>query len=286
MKLKLGIIGGTGFYNIDGLKLKDRISVDTPFGKPSDSFTIGGIANQEVIFLPRHGEGHVIMPSNINYCANIYAMKKLGVTHLISVSAVGSFKEEIKPGSIVLVDQFFDRTKKHVRDTFFDDGVVAHIAFADPICPVLHNELVEIAQSLNIDFTSNGIYVNIEGPTFSTRAESRIYKSMGFDVVGMTNIHEARLAREAEIHFATIAQVTDYDSWKEEIVDVPTIIKNIDKSASETHKILKELVSSFPLRSNECDCEQALKEAIVTDFSKISESCRKKYDLLLNKYIK
>ncbi|MCK4689228.1 MAG: MTAP family purine nucleoside phosphorylase, partial [Candidatus Marinimicrobia bacterium] len=220
MKAKLGIIGGTGFYELQGLEIKRQVSLETPFGRPSDKLIIGEKDGQEVMFLSRHSRGHVLIPSNINYRANIYAMKKFGVTHLVSVSTVGSFKEEIKPGSVVFVDQFFDRTKIHIQDTFFDDNIAVHVAFGDPVCPVLHSALVDIATSAGVDFTPQGIYLNIDGPAFSTRAESIIYRSWGVSVIGMTNIYEAKLSREAEIHFGTIAQVTDFDSWYGESVDV------------------------------------------------------------------
>lgn len=284
MKAKLGIIGGTGFYELQGLEIKRQVSLETPFGRPSDKLIIGEKDGQEVMFLSRHSRGHVLIPSNINYRANIYAMKKFGVTHLVSVSTVGSFKEEIKPGSVVFVDQFFDRTKIHIQDTFFDDNIAVHVAFGDPVCPVLHSALVDIATSAGVDFTPQGIYLNIDGPAFSTRAESIIYRSWGVSVIGMTNIYEAKLSREAEIHFGTIAQVTDFDSWYGESVDVTEVFSNLGKALESTTKVLQGLIEKFPLSDGDCNCDCALENAIVTDRSIISDDVRNKYNLFLKKY--
>ncbi|MBO8150928.1 MAG: S-methyl-5'-thioadenosine phosphorylase [Candidatus Marinimicrobia bacterium] len=285
MNAKLAIIGGTGFYDFEGLEIKDSVAVETPYGNPSDEFVIGELEGKEVVFLPRHGKGHRIMPSRINYRANIYGLKKLGVTHIVSVSAVGSFKEEIEPGSLVIVDQFFDRTKNNVNNTFFDEGVAVHVAFSDPVCPVMFEALVEIAKRLGLKAKYGGTYLNMEGPAFSTRAESRIYKSWGVDVIGMTNMYEARLSREAEIHFATIAQVTDYDSWKEEFVDVPTVLENLKKSVFASKSLLEEFIKQFPPQGD-CTCEKALETAIVTDLNILDERLRSKYWVLLKKYMK
>lgn len=284
MEKKLGVIGGTGIYDLKGLAVKDRVSPDTPYGKASDEFVIGEMHGREVVFLPRHGKGHRLAPPFINYRANICGMKRLGVTHLISISAVGSFKEEVKLGSIVFVDQFFDRTKEHVQDTFFDEGVAIHIAFADPVCPVLHSKLVAISKELGIEFHPSGTYVNIEGPAFSTRAESRLYRSWGMDVIGMTNLYEAKLSKEAEIHFATIAQVVDFDSWREESVDVSVIIGNLGKALDSIRAVLGKLIEIFPYPEHDCTCESSLAGAFVTDKTVIPESLRKKYELLLSKY--
>ncbi|MBO8130892.1 MAG: S-methyl-5'-thioadenosine phosphorylase [Candidatus Marinimicrobia bacterium] len=280
---KLAIIGGTGFYEFEGLIIKDSIRVDTPFGEPSSDFILGEVNGKEVLFLPRHGRGHRILPSKINYRANIYGLKKLGVTHVVSISAVGSFKEEIKPGSIVIVDQFFDRTKSSINNTFFDEGIAVHVAFSDPVCPVLFKTLGDIARRIGIDYHLGGTYLNMEGPAFSTRAESRVYKSWGMDVIGMTNIYEARLCREAELHFATVAQVTDYDSWREEFVDVPTVLENLKRSASISKRLLEMFIREFP-PDGECECENSLKNAIVTDLTLLDENQKSKYELLLKKY--
>lgn len=285
MDAKLAIIGGTGFYDFEGLKIKDLVAVKTPYGAPSDKFVIGELQGRDVIFLPRHGKGHRIIPSRINYRANIYGLKKLGVTHIVSVSAVGSFKDDIEPGSLVIVDQFFDRTKSNENNTFFDEGIAVHVAFSDPVCPVMFNKLVDIAKGLGLKAKYGGTYLNMEGPAFSTRAESRIYKSWGVDVIGMTNMYEARLSREAEIHFATIAQVTDYDSWKEEFVDVPTVLENLKKSVSASKSLLEEFIRQFP-PEGDCGCESALETAIVTDLSTLNEELKEKYQVLLGKYMK
>ena len=285
MQQKLGIIGGTGFYKLDGLEIKDHISVDTPFGEPSDRYAIGKLNGTGMVFLARHGEGHQINPRAINYRANVYGMKKLGVTHILSISAVGSFKEEVTPGSLVLVDQFFDRSKDYTQNTFFDDGIAVHIAFSDPVCPVLHKALIDAADELGLEYRDKGIYLNMEGPAFSTRAESTIYRSWGVDVIGMTNMTEARLCREAEMHFATIAQVTDYDSWRMEPVDVPFIMGNLAKALENSKMLVKKLTESFPPTSGDCQCKESLKTAIVTDPAHISSECKERCGILLQKYL-
>lgn len=232
---RIGIIGGSGLYDIEGLKNKKWIKINTHFGDPSDEYLVGELNGEEVVFLPRHGRGHKMMPSELNYRANIFGMKKLGVQWLISISAVGSFKKEIKPLDIVVIDQFVDRTNQARKMTFFGDGVVAHIAFAEPICSVLSDILYSTAKKLavknNITVHKGGTYINMEGPAFSTEAESFLYKSWGMDVIGMTNMPEAKLAREAEMCFATLAMVTDYDAWYEEesVVTVDVIIQNLKK---------------------------------------------------------
>lgn len=284
MQPLLGVIGGTGCYELPGIKIRSTLALETPYGAPSDEYIIGEHQERLVIFLPRHGRGHRLNPSKINYRANIWGMKKLGVTHLVTVSAVGSFKEEIRPGTLVLVDQFIDRTKTRGVDTFFEDLAV-HIAFADPVCPVLHRALSLLAQELQLEYTERGIYLNIEGPAFSTRAESRIYRSWGADVIGMTNLYEAKLAREAELHFAAIAEVTDYDSWREEAVDVPTIIGNLGRANAAAVRLLTALVERFPLQDGVCNCEKALAQAIVTHRAHIPEDVKKKNELLLSKYL-
>ncbi len=284
MQPRLGIIGGTGCYELPGIKIKSTLTCETPFGAPSDEFVIGELGEKLVIFLPRHGRGHRINPSKINNRANIWGMKKLGVTHLVSVSAVGSFREEIRPGSLVFVDQYVDRTKNRGADTFFEDLAV-HIAFADPVCPQLHAQLIRLANKLGIEHTPNGIYLNIEGPAFSTRAESRIYRAWGMDVIGMTNLYEAKLAREAELHFAAIAEVTDYDSWRVEAVDVPTVIGNLGKANQAAVRVLTALIESFPFDTSTCECESALATALVTHREYLTDELKEKYGLLLQKYI-
>ena len=225
---KIGIIGGSGFYKIEGLERISELSVDTPWGSPSDKYSLFSYEEKEIIFLPRHGRGHKLLPSEINYRANIYGMKKLGVERIISVSAVGSYRQEIAPRDIVIVDQFFDRTKYTENNSFFGDGIVGHVSLAEPVCPVLSEVLYNSLIQQELKVHQGGTYVNMEGPAFSTKAESQFFKKMGMDVIGMTNMREARLAREAEICFSTIALVTDYDAWHEELepVSVPEVMAN------------------------------------------------------------
>ncbi|MDD5136904.1 MAG: S-methyl-5'-thioadenosine phosphorylase, partial [Candidatus Omnitrophica bacterium] len=243
MKTKIGIIGGSGFYNIDGIKNVKKVKVSTPFGEPSDPFMTGTLEGKEVVFLARHGKGHKILPGEINYRANIYAMKKLGVEEIISVSACGSLKEELKPLDIVIPDQFIDRTNMARPMTFFGDGIVAHIPFADPVCPHLSKTLAEAGRRCGANIHEGGIYINMEGPQFSTKAESKLYRSWGVDIIGMTNLAEAKLAREAEICYATLACITDYDCWRMdevcESVTLEMIINNLCRNVDVSKNILK-----------------------------------------------
>ncbi|MEA3560467.1 MAG: S-methyl-5'-thioadenosine phosphorylase, partial [Candidatus Omnitrophota bacterium] len=238
----VGIIGGSGLYELEGMEVKERLKVATPFGEPSGEYISGSLAGKKVVFLPRHGQGHCISPTEINYRANIYGMKKLGIEYLISVSAVGSLKEDIRPLDIVLPDQFVDRTNQARKITFFEKGIVAHVSFSDPVCPVLRELLFKAAEETGAGVHRKGTYLNMEGPAFSTRAESFLYRSWGMDIIGMTNMAEARLAREAEICFATVALVTDYDCWfeKEDVseVSVGLVIENMKKNIARTKKIL------------------------------------------------
>ena len=286
---KIGIIGGSGLYNIEGLKNIKKEQITTPFGKPSDEYTTGVLEGQEVVFLPRHGKGHTILPSELNYRANIYGMKKLGVGRIISVAAVGSLKKELKPLDMVVVDQFVDKTNQARATTFFGDGVAGHIAFAEPICPVLSNMLFETAKSLGAPVHKGGIYLNMEGPAFSTLAESRLYKSWGMDVIGMTNMPEARLAREAEICYSTLAMVTDYDCWhmdeSVESVTIEMIIENLNKNAAMARSILKNIMSKIPAE-RECGCATALKNSIITRSEFIPRKTKEKVDVIMGKYLK
>jgi 5'-methylthioadenosine phosphorylase len=288
---RIGIIGGSGLYDIEGLKNKKWIKINTHFGDPSDEYLTGTLEGEEIVFLPRHGRGHKIMPSEINYRANIFGMKKLGVRWLISVSTVGSFKKEIKPLDIVIPDQFVDRTNQARKMTFFGDGVVAHIAFAEPICSILSDILYEVAKKLavrnNITVHKGGTYLNMEGPAFSTEAESFLYKSWGMDVIGMTNMAEAKLAREAEICFSTVAMVTDYDAWYEEesIVTVDMIIRNLNKNVKVVKDLIKNTIPLIPKDRN-CICVNALKNAIITGKDLISEKRKKELYPIIGKYIK
>ena len=277
----IGIIGGSGLYEMEALKITERKKIETPFGDASDEFVAGELSEVPVIFLARHGQGHRILPSEINYRANIWGFKSLGVERILSVSAVGSLKEEIEPGHLVFVDQFVDRTARRIS-TFFGDGVVAHVALADPICPSLRASLAQAAQELKLNFHPKGTYICIEGPQFSTRAESNIYRGFQADLIGMTNVTEAKLAREAEICYATIALSTDYDCWHPEH-DSVTADQVIQTLVANVEKARRLLQGVLPLLKGErtCACGRALKHAVVTDRKKIPESTRRRLSLLL-----
>jgi 5'-methylthioadenosine phosphorylase len=285
--MKLGVIGGSGLYEMAGVERKRWVTVTTPFGKPSDQFLTGQLGNRDVVFLPRHGRGHKILPSELNHRANIYGMKKLGVGWIISISAVGSLKEEYKPTDIVVIDQFFDRTKRSQEFTFFGDGVVAHISFADPVCGRLRQVLVDCARQAGATVHASGTYVNMEGPAFSTRAESEFHRRMGWDVIGMTNLGEARCAREAEICYATLAMVTDYDCWHvaEEAVTVEMIIGNLQKNAKTAEEIARLAVAAID-ENADCGCHHALAQAVLTRPETMRPATRKKLCLLIGKYLK
>jgi len=262
---RIGIIGGTGLYEIDGLTRQKWVKVKTPFGPPSDDLLNGKLAGRNVVFLPRHGRGHRILPGELNHRANIWAMKKLGVAWILSVSAVGSLQEKYKPCDIVLVDQFVDRTKQSVNHTFFGRGIVAHIAFAHPICEELRQILLKTAHACGATAHDGGTYVCMEGPAFSTRAESLTNHRAGYDVIGMTNLGEARCAREAEIAYATLAMSTDYDCWKEdEHVTLEMVIGNLNRNADMAKKIIAAAIAKIPAEPT-WPCHSALKSAILTD---------------------
>ena len=282
----IGIIGGSGLYNIEGIKDIKTVSIDTPFGKPSDSYTVGSLEGRKVAFLPRHGKGHTILPSELNFRANIYGMKKLGVEHIIAVSAVGSMKEEIKPLDIVIPDQFFDRTRGRIS-TFFGEGIVGHVSFADPVCETLATTLYNAAKSVGACVHKGGTYLCMEGPMFSTRAESNVYRQWGVSVIGMTNLQEAKLAREAEICYSTLAMATDYDCWHvgEEAVTLEMIIGNLNKNAETAKHILKAAIPKIELKRN-CACATAVQNAIVTNKDLIPENTKKKLDILFGKYLR
>jgi len=285
-KAEIGIIGGSGLYNMPGIQRMRRVRVATPFGKPSDTFLLGKLEGREVAFLSRHGRGHVLMPSEINFRANLYALKKLGVTRIISVSAVGSLREELKPLDMVLPAQFFDRSTNR-PSTFFGGGIVAHISFADPVCPVLVDVLSQACASSGVNCHRGGTYICMQGPAFSTKAESATYRAWGMDVVGMTNLQEAKLAREAEICYATLAMVTDYDCWHpaHDAVTVDQIIDYLNRNAQNAQKIIRAAVRQMP-KERGCKCGSALAHAILTDPKKIPPQVRKKLALLLGKYLK
>jgi 5'-methylthioadenosine phosphorylase len=265
-KHRIGIIGGTGLYKIEGLIEREWSRINTPFGRPSDALLVGELAGREVVFLPRHGRGHRLLPSELNHKANIWALRKLGVAWIISVSAVGSLQGRYRPCDIVLIDQFVDRTKKAAEHTFFGNGIVAHVAFADPVCEELRQLLLGSARASGARVHDGGTYVNIEGPAFSTRAESLTYHQLGYDVVGMTNLGEAKCAREAEIAYATLAMVTDYDCWKrdEAHVTVEQVVEYLKLNAAQAKAIIKHVVPRIPVLAN-CRCHCALQNAILTD---------------------
>ncbi|MGQ9802156.1 MAG: S-methyl-5'-thioadenosine phosphorylase [Candidatus Saccharicenans sp.] len=283
--VKVGILGGTGLYQIEGLKQIESLELDTPFGRPSDSYIIGELEGVLVAFLSRHGRGHRLLPAEVNYRANLFGFKMLGVERLISVNSVGSLKEEIKPRDIVLADQFFDRT--HRPNTFFGQGVVAHISLAEPVCPVLSRHVYETARGLNLSVHPRGTYVCIEGPAFSTRAESMIYRHLQADVIGMTAATEAKLAREAEICYVTMNLVTDYDVWKseEESVSVELVLENLKYNIKHARAVIKQAVATIQKIENEdCPCRHALENAIVTSPEARDRETEKKLAPLIGKY--
>jgi 5'-methylthioadenosine phosphorylase len=284
--MRIGVIGGSGLYAMEGVERQKWVTVQTPFGKPSDQLLTGRLAGRDVVFLPRHGRGHRILPSELNHRANLYAMKKLGVTRILSVSAVGSLKEEYRPTDIVVIDQFFDRTKRSEAFTFFGHGVVAHISFADPVCQSLRQTLVRCGRAAGATIHDGGTYVNMEGPNFSTRAESFFHRKMGWDVIGMTNYGEARCAREAEICYATLAMVTDYDCWHEshDAVTVEMVVECLQTNALMAQEIVRRAVAALDA-GVDCACHHALATAIMTDRKVIAPVQRKKLRLLLNKYL-
>ena len=266
MNQRTGIIGGSGLYSIDGIEIIDELEIDTPFGKPSDALTLATINGHEVIFLPRHGRNHSIPPHKINYRANIYAMKLAGVSEIISVSAVGSLREHIAPGDFVLVDQFVDRTRER-QSTFFDGPVVAHVSVADPVCHSLRARLLKACEQERITTHAQGTYLAMQGPQFSTRAESNLYRSWGMDVIGMTNMPEAKLAREAELCYSTVAMSTDYDCWHEEEDDV-SVASVVEVMHSNVEKAKRMLQAFFALAADEkvsCGCHRALDHGIFAD---------------------
>ena len=284
-KARIGVIGGTGLYDIEGMTAIEQADIDTPFGKPSDSIGIGSINGVGVAFLPRHGKGHHISPTDVPSRANIYALKSLGVEFIISSNSCGSFKEDIKPGHLLIPDQIIDRTQKRTN-TFFDEGIVAHIQFADPFCPALSKIIYEAALETGAIVHNGGTFIAMEGPAFSTRAESRLYKSWDADVIGMTVLPEARLAREAEICYASIACATDYDSWHEtnETVTVEAILSIMASNVDHARKTIQLAAGRMP-EKRQCGCANALGPALVTDMSTVPAEQKKKLDLLLKKYI-
>jgi 5'-methylthioadenosine phosphorylase len=281
----VGVIGGSGLYEMDGLEGLEEVRLSTPFGEPSDAYVKGRLGDVTVVFLPRHGRGHRISPTEINARANVWGMKALGVTRLVSVSAVGSLREDVAPSDFVCVDQFIDRTR-HRPDTFFERGIVAHVLFADPVCADLRALLVAAARDVGVRVHDGGTYVNMEGPQFSTRAESRLYRSWGADVIGMTNLQEARLAREAEICYATLAMATDYDCWHTAHGDVTVeaILAVMGRNVAHARETVRRLVPRIdPVRS--CPCKDALRYAILTAPERVPPEARDRLGLLVGRYL-
>ncbi len=281
----VGVIGGSGLYEIEGMTDVSSVCIETPFGEPSDEYITGTLDGVKMVFLPRHGRGHKLLPSEINYRANIYGMKKLGVDSIISVSAVGSMKKEIEPGHIVIVDQFFDRTKSRIS-TFFGDGIVGHVEFADPVCPNLSDVMYGAAKKAGATVHKGGTYVCIEGPQFSTRAESNIYRTWGVDVIGMTNIPEAKLAREAEICYSTVALSTDYDCWhtEEEDVTIEMILETLRSNVEMAKEIIRNAAPAIAAERT-CKCPGAMQYSTLTDSASIPESARENLSIIIGKYL-
>jgi 5'-methylthioadenosine phosphorylase len=284
---KIGVIGGSGLYHIEGITDAKEIKVNTPFGEPSDALVVGTLEGVEIAFLPRHGKGHRISPTELPARANIYALKSLGVEWIISVSAVGSLKEEIKPLDLVIPDQIIDRTKNRIS-TFFSEGLVGHVSFAEPYCLALNQTLYLTIQELNPDITihEGGTYIAMEGPQFSTKAEANLYRSWGADIIGMTHIPEAKLAREAEICYSSLCFVTDFDCWREgyEVVTGEMIVDNLQRNVATAKNIIKQVVPHLQ-RNRECSCANALEHALITNHEVIPEKVKKDLHLLIKKYI-
>jgi 5'-methylthioadenosine phosphorylase len=283
--IRIGIIGGSGLYQMAGLTEIEEIEIETPFGKPSDAYRLGTLEGKRVAFLARHNRHHTILPSELNFRANIYGFKKLGVEWILSASAVGSLKEELQPLDIVLPDQFYDRTKTRIS-TFFGEGIVVHVSFAHPLCSQLADVIAQGAKDSGIHVKRGGTYVCMEGPQFSTVAESNTYRKYGADLIGMTNLQEAKLAREAEICYATIALVTDYDCWhpQHDAVTVAEVIENLKKNSDHAQTIIRSTVKRLPV-DRTCKCGHALKHAIMTDLKRVPEKTREKVELLIRKYV-
>ena len=282
---KIAFIGGSGLYDIDGMENRQELTVETPFGDPSDAVVVGEINGVEAAFLPRHGRGHRFSPTEIPVKANIYALKSLGVERVVSVSAVGSLKEHIKPLDLVVPDQIIDRTRRR-SDTFFGDGIVAHVGFADPFCNELRRIAFESASLEDVDCHDGGTYLVIEGPQFSTRAESAVYRSWGATVIGMTALPEAKLAREAELCYTTLAFVTDYDVWHdtEEEVTVEMVIQNLTHNVATAQGIIRRMLAEIP-DNRTCGCESALKNAVITSRESITKDAQNRLGILVNKYL-
>ena len=287
MSVKIGVIGGSGFYQMEGLTDVEEIEIETPFGKPSDSLILGTLEGTRVVFLPRHGVGHRLLPSEINVRANIYALKSLGVEWVISASAVGSLREEIEPRHFVVPDQLYDHTKNRVS-TFFGEGLAAHVSLAHPFCPILSQLIHDGARDVGATVHKGGTYICMEGPAFSTEAESNVYRHLGFDVIGMTAAPEAKLAREAEICYGVLACSTDYDCWHpdHDAVTAEMILENLSANVETAKRIVKAVISNLSAKRVDCPSSHALEKSIVTDPTRMPASTRQKLDLLVGKYLK
>jgi len=286
---QIGIIGGSGLYQMPELKNVEEVSIDTPFGKPSDAFILGTLEGARVAFLPRHGRGHKILPTDLPFRANIFAMKLLGVERILSASAVGSLQERYAPLDMVIPDQFFDRTRARAHEsTFFGEGIVAHMAFAHPVCAPLGDVLENSSRSASVNVHRGGTYLCMEGPAFSTKAESNVYRQWGLDVIGMTNLQEAKLAREAEICYATLALVTDYDCWHEDhdAVTIETVVANLNKNVHNAQTIIRESVRTLVGEPRGCSCGSAMKNAIFTAPELWPEETARKLNPIIGKYSK
>ncbi len=283
--MKIGVLGGSGLYAIDGLENVTEQTLSTPFGAPSDAFICGQLQGLDMVFLPRHARGHRLTPSEINYRANIWGLKALGVTHVVAVSAVGSMREDIEPGDFVLIDQFIDRTR-HRKDTFFGDGVVAHVMFSDPVCESLRQVLLQASSQSGTKVHDGGTYLCMEGPQFSTRAESLLYRTWGVDVIGMTNLTEAKLAREAEMCYATLAMATDYDCWHtgHDDVTVEAIVAVMQANVARARQVVQDVAPHIS-KLAPCAHQDALKNAIMTDISTIDEATRTRMEKLIGRYL-
>ncbi|HEX3553944.1 MAG TPA: S-methyl-5'-thioadenosine phosphorylase [Thermoanaerobaculia bacterium] len=286
--IRIGVIGGSGLYQMEGMTVREERRIETPFGDPSDAYVIGELDGRQVAFLPRHGRGHRLLPTELNYRANVYGFKLLGVEEIVSVSAVGSLKIEYKPTDIVVPDQFFDRTRHRV-DTFFGNGLVAHVSLAKPVCPRLLDSAAESARAAGATVHKGGTYVCMEGPQFSTRAESETYRSHGFDIIGMTNLQEARLAREAEICYVSLSMVTDYDCWHEteEAVSGEAVMEVIRQNVKMAQDVVRQMVRRIgEAHSRDCLCAEALKYSLITERSMIPAATVKALQPIIGKYIK
>ena len=282
--IRIGVIGGSGLYAMEGLQVIEERRIETPFGDPSEAYVIGELEGRRIAFLPRHGRGHRLLPSELNYRANIFGLKLLGVEQIVSVSAVGSMKIEYKPTDIVVPDQFFDRTRGRAN-TFFGDGLVAHVSLAKPICPRLVDPFCDAARVAGATVHRGGTYLNMEGPQFSTRAESQVYRSWGIDIIGMTNLTEARLAREAEICYASLSMVTDYDCWHESDVTGQEVMAVISQNVKMAQEVVRQLVRTLPERPAGCLCARALAESLITERALIPAATKKKLQPIIGKYI-